>query len=249
MNSEGKALRIERPDREKLLAEKGRVERRGRIRQFVFGSMDGLLVPLGVVSGVAGGTGSTKAVVIAGLAEAFAGALSMGAGEYLSGKAEAQVHQAEIQDERRSIRENPAYELQEMVLLLENEGIKTADARVIAEKLQTSSRAFSTTMVQKELGIDPDPKTVRMSEGFTIGASYLVGSVIPLMPYFFEPIRSALPLSVGLTFLTLIAVGVARGKIARINVVNSALEVLAVGVLTGGGGYVLGTYLPRLFGY
>ncbi len=237
------------PDRGRLLAEKARVERRGRIRQFVFGSMDGLLVPLGVVSGVAGGTGSTKAVVIAGLAEAFAGALSMGAGEYLSGKAEAQVQQAEIRDERRSIRENPVYELQEMVLLLEHEGIGNADARVIAEKLQTSSRAFSTTMVQKELGLDPEPKTVRIGEGVTIGVSYLVGSIIPLMPYFFEPIRTALPLSIGLTFATLLAVGVARGRVARINVVSSALEVLAVGVLTGGGGYLLGTFVPRLLVY
>jgi hypothetical protein len=67
-------------EKDTILGEKERVEKRGRIRQFVFGSMDGLLVPLGVVSGVAGGTGSTKAVVIAGIAEAFAGALSMGAG-------------------------------------------------------------------------------------------------------------------------------------------------------------------------
>src|SRR6202035_628745 len=77
-------------EKAEILGERNRVERRGRIRQFVFGSIDGLLVPLGVVSGVAGGTGSTKAVVVAGIAEAFAGALSMGAGELLSGRAEAQ---------------------------------------------------------------------------------------------------------------------------------------------------------------
>src|SRR5690242_2238284 len=74
-----------------LFAEKGRIERLGRIRQLVFGSLDGLLVPLGVVSGVAGGTGNTKAVIAAGVAEAFAGALSMGAGEFISGRSVAQV--------------------------------------------------------------------------------------------------------------------------------------------------------------
>jgi len=65
-----------------VLTEKERVDKLSRIRQIVFGSLDGLLVPLGVISGVAGGTGNTKAVIIAGLAEAFAGALSMGAGEF-----------------------------------------------------------------------------------------------------------------------------------------------------------------------
>src|SRR5579884_3961727 len=69
-----------------LFAEKERIDRLGRIRQLVFGSLDGLLVPLGVVSGVAGGTGSTQAVIVAGIAEAFAGALSMGAGEFISNR-------------------------------------------------------------------------------------------------------------------------------------------------------------------
>jgi VIT1/CCC1 family predicted Fe2+/Mn2+ transporter len=232
-----------------ILGEKKRVEKRGRIRQFVFGSMDGLLVPLGVVSGVAGGTGSTKAVVIAGIAEAFAGALSMGAGEFLSGRAEAQVQQAEIREEKLSIRENPQFELEEMALLLEHEGIKMPDAHIIAEKLQKSPSAFFRTMIQKELGLDPEPKTVRFAEGVTIGVSYLIGSLVPLMPYFLLKIPAALPTSIGVTFLVLAGVGVIRGTLARIGLLRSALEVLAVGVLTGGGGYLLGTFLPSLFGY
>ena len=249
MKNQRNGHEINSAERAKLLGEKARVEKRGRIRQFVFGSMDGLLVPLGVVSGVAGGTGSTKAVVIAGLAEAFAGALSMGAGEFLSGRAEAQVHQSEIREEILSIRDNPQLELEEMAILLEHEGIKKPDARVIAEKLHTSSNAFSRTMIQKELGLDPEPKTVRLAEGVTIGVSYLVGSLVPLMPYFLLKIPAALPTSISLTFLVLAGVGVVRGALARIGLLRSALEVLAVGVLTGGGGYLLGTFLPSLFGY
>jgi VIT1/CCC1 family predicted Fe2+/Mn2+ transporter len=105
--------------REETLNEKKRVARLSRIRQFVFGSLDGLLVPLGVVSGVAGGTGNIKAVIVAGLAEAFAGAISMGAGEFLSGRAEAQLHQAEVRIELEKIYRSPAYELQELIVILE----------------------------------------------------------------------------------------------------------------------------------
>jgi vacuolar iron transporter family protein len=249
MINERKADEVSLAEKEKILGEKQRVEKRGRIRQFVFGSMDGLLVPLGVVSGVAGGTGSTKAVVVAGIAEAFAGALSMGAGEFLSGRAEAQVQQAEIREENLSIRDNPNYELNEMVLLLEHDGVKKPDARIIAEKLHTSSIAFSRTMIQKELGLDPEPRTVRFAEGMTIGVSYLIGSLIPLAPYFFFGIPTALPTSIGATFLVLAGIGVVRGTLARIGLVRSALEVLAVGALTGGGGYLLGTFLPRVLGY
>jgi VIT1/CCC1 family predicted Fe2+/Mn2+ transporter len=244
-----RSAEITAADKREILGEKSRVERLGRIRQFVFGSMDGLLVPLGVVSGVAAGTGSVKAVVVAGLAEAFAGALSMGAGEFLSGKAEAQVHEAEIREERQSIRENPEYELEELTLLLENEGVKRSDARIIAGKLRESPKAFVRTMVEKELGLNPEPKPIRIAEGVTIGLSYLAASIVPLAPYFFLPIPTAFPTSIGLTFLLLTAIGIVRGKLARISLARSALEVLAVGVLTGGGGYLLGRILPKVLGY
>ncbi len=211
--------------------------------------MDGLLVPLGVVSAMAGGTGSIRAVIAAGLAEAFAGALSMGAGEFLSNRAEAQVQQSEIQAEHRSIRENPEYEREELALLFENEGVQKADAQLIAGKLQASPTAFARTMMEKELGIDSEPKTVQIAEGITIGTSYLIGSLVPLLPYFLLPVHAALPVSVGLTFLVLAGIGCVRGQLAKINLVRSAIEVLAVGAFTGGGGYLLGTFVPRALGY
>ncbi len=89
---------------EQLYGEKARIARLIRIRQLVFGALDGLLVLVGVVSAVAGGTGNTNAVIIAGLAEAFAGALSMGAGEFISGRSEAQVQKTEVEKELREIR-------------------------------------------------------------------------------------------------------------------------------------------------
>src|SRR6202158_5162373 len=114
MNEIGTTVEISSAEKKKILGEKERVEKRGRIRQFVFGSMDGLLVPLGVVSGVAAGTGSTKAVIVAGLAEAFAGALSMGAGEFISGRSEGQVQLSEVRKELDEIRDDPKFELREM---------------------------------------------------------------------------------------------------------------------------------------
>jgi len=50
-------------DHTQLFVEKGCIDRSGRIRELVFGSLDGLLVPLGVISGVVGGTGSRRAVL------------------------------------------------------------------------------------------------------------------------------------------------------------------------------------------
>ncbi len=236
-------------ERARILGEKARVARLSRIRQFVFGSLDGLLVPLGVVSGVAGGTGSIRAVIIAGLAEAFAGALSMGAGEFLAGRAEAQVQLAEVEDELRQIRANPQAELQELVVLLEDEGVSPADAQTIAERLARYPHSYEKTIVEKELGLEIAPDTVRVLDGLIMGFSYMVASIVPLIAYFFLPINEAFITSLGLTFLVLIGIGLVRGKLARLNLFKSALEVIAVGVISGFGGYLLGVWLPKLLGY
>jgi vacuolar iron transporter family protein len=236
------------PD-EHLFDEKTRIERLNRIRQLVFGSLDGLLVPLGVVSAVAGGTGSSKAVIVAGIAEAFAGALSMGAGEFISGRSEAQVQQTEVQKELEEIRRQPAYELREMALLLEHEGLSPEDAARVAETLTHAPQAYHTTMVEKELGLSMEPRTVQIPEALTMSSSYLVGSFFPLIAYFVLPVPRALPVSIALTVVALVLVGFIKGKLANLDLVRSTLEVVAVGVVSAGGGYLLGVVIPRLFGY
>jgi VIT1/CCC1 family predicted Fe2+/Mn2+ transporter len=141
------------PELEKLLGERARLQRLGRIRQLVFGSMDGLLVPLGVISGVAAGTGDTKAVIVAGIAEAFAGALSMGAGEFISARSEAQVQILEVAKELGEMRNAPEFELAEMTHLLMAEGVDPGDAHLVATTLARYPEAYAKTMVEKELGI------------------------------------------------------------------------------------------------
>src|SRR5437667_9824436 len=184
---------------EDVLNEKERVSKLGRIRQFIFGTLDGLLVPVGVVSAVAGGTGSTKAVIIAGIAESFAGALSMGAGEFISGRSEAQVQKAEIAKEMKAIHEYPEFEFQEMIELFEHEGVSNEDATHISEILQKYQQSYNKTMVEKELGIVIKHYTVRLPEAFTMGISYIILSIFQLIVYFFFPINIVLPLPLFLT--------------------------------------------------
>jgi VIT1/CCC1 family predicted Fe2+/Mn2+ transporter len=234
---------------EQIFAERIRIEHRSRIRQLVFGSLDGLLVPLGVVSGVAGGTGNARAVIVAGVAEAFAGALSMGAGEFISGRAEAQVQQTEVQRELQEMHDQPEYELQEMILLLEHEGLTATDATHVADVLSRYPLSYQKTMVEKELALPFDPSTVRIPEALTMAASYIVGSFFPLIAYFILPVHTALPISIVLTLVALVIVGVIKGNLANLSMLTSIVEVVVVGGLSALGGYVLGNLIPHLFGF
>ena len=66
------------------LAARGRARVSGTFRAAVFGANDGLVSNLALVLGVSGGGVSNQAVLLTGLSGLLAGALSMGAGEYVS---------------------------------------------------------------------------------------------------------------------------------------------------------------------
>src|SRR5487761_2776889 len=82
--------------RDHALGEAARIGRLSRIREFVLGAQDGLLVPLGVVTGMAAANPGQAAILVAGLAEAVAGAIAMGAGSFLASGAEEAFYRAEI---------------------------------------------------------------------------------------------------------------------------------------------------------
>ncbi len=234
---------------ELLFHEKERIERLGRIRQLVFGSLDGLLVPLGVISGVAGGTNNAHVVIIAGIAESFAGALSMGAGEFISARSEAQVQQTEVNKELEELRTNPEFEQHEMELLLVHEGIGQEDAQRIVNLIVKYPQSYHKTMVEKELGLSIDATTIKIPEALTMGVSYIIGSIFPLIAYFFFAVNTALPVSLALTLIALVIVGTIKGRLAQLNLISSIAEIVVVGVVSAGGGYLLGNIVPRLFGF
>src|SRR5581483_10727853 len=130
-----------------------------------------------------------------------------GAGEFISGRAQAEVHQREVKEELRKMRGRPGYELWELQQLYANDGVSPEDARVIATTLARYPTAYARSMVARELGLSLDPETVRIPEALTMGLSYIAGSVFPLIAYFFLPVQQAIPASLVLTFIALLIVG------------------------------------------
>jgi len=64
------------------------------VRAGVFGVQDGIVSTFGLVMGVAGAQVSPETVLIAGIAGMFSGAVSMGAGEYVSVKVQRELLEA-----------------------------------------------------------------------------------------------------------------------------------------------------------
>lgn len=233
-------------NKKKLFDERKKVARSSQIREVVFGAEDGLLVPLGVVSGVAGATTSNFYVLIAGLAEAFAGSIAMGVGAYLSSKAEREVQQSAIDKETKEIERVPAHEKGEIAVFFESEGLSATNAKKVAELITTSKKSWIRTMVEKELGVSIERIHNERKDALVMGISYLSGSLFPIIPYTIFSLHNALFVSIGLTIVALFGLGMYKSKVAGGNMLRGGIEVMSIGAFSGTAGYFLGTLLPGL---
>ena len=69
---------------------------------------------------------------------------------------------------------------------------------------------------------------------------------MPLWPYFFFTLNLALTISLTCTLLALFAVGIAKGRVTRLSLLRSGLQVLIVGAASAGVGYAIGHLVTTL---
>ena len=227
--------------------ERWRVARLGRLREVVFGAQDGLLSIVALVTSVAVAVESQTTVVIAGLAGALPGMISMATGALLGSRAERDVQHAEIEREARELEENPAEELAELVVLFQREGMTYHEARQMADEIAQDRDLWLRTLVEKELGISPDVTTNPVKDAMVMGAAFIAGAAIPLVPHFFLTGGQAIGVSVGATLAGLFALGMYKGRMVERSPLLQGLEILGIGTLSAGVGYALGELIPRLF--
>src|SRR6478672_9147680 len=84
------------------------------LRNFVFGTSDGLVTVLAFVAGVSASLAERKLILLAGISEMFAGALSMGLGALLGTRAEHDLYERERAREEREVKEVPHLERDEL---------------------------------------------------------------------------------------------------------------------------------------
>jgi VIT1/CCC1 family predicted Fe2+/Mn2+ transporter len=207
----------------------------------VLGAQDGLLVPLGVVTGMAAANPGRAAILVAGFAEAVAGCIAMGGGSYLASEAEEALYAAEIRDEGQEIIDHPDREVAELALVLEDEGLPRESAEKVAIGLAANPNVFLRTKVQKELGLSPDSGGAALGDALVVGMTYLAAAFIPLWPYVFLPLMTpALITSLVCTLIALFALGVAKGTVARQATFRAGLQVLLIGGASAGVGFAIG---------
>lgn len=157
----------------------------GWLRPAVFGAMDGLVSNFALIAGVVGGGVASGTVALAGLAGLAAGAFSMAAGEYTSVASQSELALAEIELERRELREHPEVELEELAHMYARRGVDLDLAREFARQVSRDPEQALQAHVWEELGVHPDglpsPRLAAVSSFF----AFALGAILPVLPYLF----------------------------------------------------------------
>ncbi|GMN38395.1 hypothetical protein TIFTF001_007632 [Ficus carica] len=166
------------------------------VRDIIIGVSDGLTVPFALAAGLSGADVSSSIILIAGIAEVAAGAISMGLGGYLAAKSEADHYMRELKREQDEIVAVP------------------------------------------DIGLEkPDPMRALWS-AMTIAISYIMGGLVPLLPYMVIPVATeAVLASVVLTLVALILFGLAKGYFTGNQPFKSAIQTAFIGAIASAAAY------------
>ncbi len=232
-----------------LADERREADALGEIREAIFGAQDGVTSILIVVITVATATTNSYAVLIAGIAAATAEIISMAAGEYMSSRSQRELFLAQIEGERQEVRDRPGESEAEVAFLLEREGLSEASAKRVAAELAREPNVLLKTMVEKELGISVDAGPGALQGAVVLALTFAVASLVPIGPFLFLPVGTAVWVAISLSVVVMFLLGVAKARFTRANPLVSGLQIVALVIGASAGGFIVGTLLPRALGF
>ncbi|HWH13781.1 MAG TPA: VIT family protein [Miltoncostaeaceae bacterium] len=207
--------------------ERHRSGRTGWLRAAVLGANDGIVSIAGLVLGVAAAGAGRSDLLLAGVAGAVAGALSMAAGEYVSVSSQADAEAADLELERRELERNPDGELDELAAIHAARGLSPDLARRVAEELSRGDRLAA--HARDELGFDEGHRARPWQAAWASAAAFSAGAALPVLATL-APDGARRPLIVGVTVVALALLGTVGAMLGGAPARRAALRVVAWGV-------------------
>jgi VIT1/CCC1 family predicted Fe2+/Mn2+ transporter/rubrerythrin len=237
-------LHIERVKKEVLGMEGWEMGGGGGVRDVIFGANDGLVSILALVAGVYGAITESYPILIAGIAGAVAGAVSMGAGSYLSAKSEKEV--TEKESDRKGIKRKgtPEEEREGLVKFYQARGFKRQEAEAIASRVASEMESRAAYTIGEEVGLTSEESWPPTKAALFTGLSFAVVSLIPILPFVFMEVNPAVITAAIASIACLFGVGASKAIFTRQSWVRSGLEMMAIGALASIATYAIGLAIP-----
>lgn len=208
------------------------INRSNWLRAAVLGANDGILSTASIAIGVAAASDMREPVILATLAGLVAGALSMAAGEYVSVSSQTDVEKADIEREKRELKEMPEMEFKMLAKIYEDRGLKKETAHQVAKEL-TEHDALA-AHVRDELGINEISQAKPIQAALASGAAFTFGGVLPLIVTLFFPLTSLEYTLYASAIFFLAALGAIAAKTGGSSVFKAIIRITFWGTLAMG---------------
>lgn len=225
------------------LASRGRNRLSGSFRAAVFGINDGLVSNLALVIGIGASGAANRTVLLAGLAGLLAGALSMGAGEYVSVRSQRELLEASTPSpEAHTAVPHLDFDANELALVYRARGMAPDEAEATAAQVLAEQGAGRTPAaipgpdVREHEAIGTGMRAALFSFCF-----FASGALLPVLPYAsgLSGLTAVLVAS-ALVGSALLATGAVVGLLSGAPPVRRALRQLLIGYGAAGVTYLLG---------
>jgi vacuolar iron transporter family protein len=217
--------------------------RGGSLRAAVFGINDGLVSNFSLVMGFAGAEAKPEYVLLAGVAGLLAGSFSMAAGEYVSMRAQRELFEQQIAMEQQELEMSPKEEEEELSLIYQAKGIPEREAAMLARRIIANPKTAIDTLAREELGLDPSQLGSPWSAAASSFMAFIVGALVPVLPYLFVAGQMAWIASALFSCLALFGVGALLSIFTAQGPLLSGLRMLLIGLLASGITYAVGWLL------
>src|SRR3989304_6508319 len=218
----------------------------GSIRDIVFGLEDGLVSTVGVLTGIAAGTCDYFVIILSGFVFVVVTALSMGVGSFLSSQSESDLQKRRAKDMKDMIISNPKKAKEILFLVYKKLGLKKHERDHLLRKAAKDHQFWQEELNMHYLGISKLADYPVLNAMYMFVA-YVLGGSIPILPYFFFPIETAILLSVPFTVIALFIVGSLKGRLAYKSWWKSGLTMALLCFSVALLGYVTGQLVDYFF--
>jgi len=237
------------------LATRGRNRLAGTFRAAVFGANDGLVSNLSLVMGMAASGVASSVVLLSGIAGLLAGAMSMGAGEFISVRSQRELLAA-TRPTQVTLAAAPKLDIEhnELLLVYLARGMSQEAAQHrVAERMGVYSCDCDPSLsLHPELPGDEDQHEAvgtAWSAAFSSFCFFASGAVVPILPFIFGLTGvAALVVSGVLVGIALLATGGIVGLLSGTSPLTRGLRQLAIGLGAAAVTYLLGLVFGTVVG-
>jgi VIT1/CCC1 family predicted Fe2+/Mn2+ transporter len=160
-------------------SEAHRTDRVTLLRAAVLGANDGIVSTASLVLGVAAAEATRGSVLTAGVAGLVAGAMSLAAGEYVSGSSQKDSEQADLRREASELKLNPKYEREELARIYVERGVDPDTARRVAQQMMVHDALG--THAREELGLSETSAARPVQAALASAGTFAIGAAMPLV--------------------------------------------------------------------